>query len=194
MKLNFEKVNGLIPAIIQDSTNSQVLMLGYMNDEALVKTQKTGFVTFYSRTKKRLWEKGESSGNKLKVVSIKEDCDSDTLLIKVKPQGPICHTGDISCFKENAFTLSNLEEIIRKRKEEMPKNSYTSSLFKDGINKISQKVGEESVEVVIAAINESKKSLIAEISDLFFHTLVLMQEKKVSLKEVEQELRTRDKS
>lgn len=149
MDLNFEKMNGLIPAIIQDNSTSKVLMLGFMNEEAYRKTMETGKVTFFSRTKNRLWTKGEESGNFLNVVSIKEDCDKDTLLIKVNPAGPVCHTGTDTCWgeenKEDIMFLKELQDFIDKRHEEMPAGSYTTSLFESGINKMAQKVGEEAV-------------------------------------------------
>jgi len=195
--LNFEKGDGLIPAIIQNANDFQVLMLGYMNKKALKKTLEEERVTFYSRTKQRLWTKGESSGNYLDVVNIQQDCDDDTLLILAKPQGPTCHTGEQSCFHQKDFTpekdlhfLNNLEELIISRKKEMPEGSYTTSLFNDGIDKIAQKVGEEAVETVIEAKNENH-SLVDEVSDLIYHLLVLLVEKGVPLQKIVQNLEKR---
>ncbi len=195
--LNFEKGDGLIPAIIQDANNFQVLMLGYMNKKALEKTLEEERVTFYSRTKQRLWTKGESSGNYLDVVNIQQDCDDDTLLILAKPQGPTCHTGEQSCFHQKDFKpkkdlhfLNDLEELIISRKKEMPEGSYTTSLFNDGIDKIAQKVGEEAVETVIEAKNENH-SLVDEVSDLIYHLLVLLVEKGVPLQKIVQNLEKR---
>jgi phosphoribosyl-ATP pyrophosphohydrolase/phosphoribosyl-AMP cyclohydrolase len=187
--LNFRKAgNGLIPAIIQDASSGLVLMLGYMNEEALSKTIRERKVTFYSRSKKRLWTKGESSGNFLELVDIRSDCDKDTLLIKVMPKGPVCHSGDDSCFQEKnnpeySF-LGKLENIIMNRKENYLENSYTSSLFKAGINKIAQKFGEEAVELLIEAKDEHKEQFLNEAADLMFHYLVLLSAKSSSLKEV----------
>ncbi|MDZ7657948.1 bifunctional phosphoribosyl-AMP cyclohydrolase/phosphoribosyl-ATP diphosphatase HisIE [Fodinibius sp.] len=195
--LDFEKVNGLMPAIIQDANNFQVLMLGYMNKEALQKTLKEERVTFFSRTKQRLWTKGETSGNYLDVVDIQQDCDDDTLLILAKPHGPTCHTGEQSCFYRKDFKptknlnfLNDLEELIISRKKEMPEGSYTTSLFTDGIDKIAQKVGEEAVETVIEAKNENH-SLVDEVSDLIYHLLVLLVEKGVPLQSVVKNLEER---
>lgn len=196
MKLNFKKMNGLIPAIIQDSDTMQVLMLGFMNEEAYKKTVKTGLVTFWSRSRKKLWQKGESSGDYLEVVSVKKDCDSDTLLILAKPNGPTCHKGGYSCFGgENVSVtfLNKLFELIKDRKSKMPKKSYTSSLFEKGIDEIVKKVGEESIETIIAAKSESKKRLIEEAGDLLYHLLVLLAEKNVNLNEVVSELIQRHK-
>jgi phosphoribosyl-ATP pyrophosphohydrolase/phosphoribosyl-AMP cyclohydrolase len=187
--LNFRKAgNGLIPAIIQDASSGLVLMLGYMNEEALSKTIRERKVTFYSRSKKRLWTKGESSGTFLELVDIRSDCDKDTLLIKVMPKGPVCHSGDDSCFQEKnnpeySF-LGKLENIIMNRKENYLENSYTSSLFKAGINKIAQKFGEEAVELLIEAKDEHKEQFLNEAADLMFHYLVLLSAKSSSLKEV----------
>lgn len=187
MKLNFKKLNGLIPSIVQDSETMQVLMLGFMNKEAYEKTLKSGKVTFWSRTKKRLWEKGETSGKYLEVIKIKTDCDNDTLLILARPKGPTCHTGKYSCFgnKENStLFLNELFTLIKDRKKRRPKNSYTTSLFDKGLNEMVKKVGEESVEVIIAAKSETKKRLTEESGDLLYHLLVLLAEKKVDLDEV----------
>ncbi len=195
--LDFEKGNELIPAIIQDADNFQVLMLGYMNKEALQKTLDEKRVTFFSRSKQRLWTKGETSGNYLDVVDLQQDCDNDTLLILAKPHGPTCHTGEQSCFYQKDFKpkadltfLSDLEDVIISRKEQMPKGSYTTSLFKDGIDKIAQKVGEEAVETVIEAKNKDH-SLIDEVSDLIYHLLVLLVAKGVPLQSIVENLKKR---
>lgn len=196
-KLDFKKMNGLIPAIIQDNQTDAVLMLGFMNKQSLQKTLKDKKVTFFSRTKDRLWQKGESSGNFLEVVSINIDCDKDSLLIKVNPKGPTCHTGDDSCFKsvtrltKDLAFITELFGLIQRRKVELPKDSYTTSLFKSGLDRILQKVGEESCEVVIAGKNESDKRLIEECSDLIYHLLVLLAERKIDLKAIENELKNR---
>ncbi|MBR5324851.1 MAG: bifunctional phosphoribosyl-AMP cyclohydrolase/phosphoribosyl-ATP diphosphatase HisIE [Muribaculaceae bacterium] len=197
MKLDFEKMGGLIPAIIQDSCTGKVLMLGFMNEEALAKTEETGKVTFYSRTKNRLWTKGETSGNFLNVVSIAVDCDNDTLLIKVKPVGPVCHTGSDTCFGEvndtDLFFLSYLQDFIDKRKAEMPEGSYTTSLFKKGVNRMAQKVGEEAVETVIEATNGTDEGFLYEASDLIYHLIVLLTSKGHRIEELAQELKKRHK-
>lgn len=196
MKLDFEKMNGLVPAIIQDDRTLRVLMLGFMNEEALQKTLSTNKVTFYSRSRKYLWTKGETSGNYLNVVSIKCDCDNDTLLIKAIPDGPICHTGADTCWNERntssplAF-LSELQDFIEKRHEEMPEGSYTTSLFKDGLNRMAQKVGEEALETVIEAVNGSDERLIYEASDMFYHLIVLLTEKGIRIERIAEELQTR---
>ena len=196
MELNFSKnKDGLIPAIIQDSISKTVLMLGYMNDEAIRKTKKTGNVTFYSRTKKRLWTKGEESGNFLRLVNMKVDCDNDTILIYVKPEGPTCHLGTDSCWGEKNLSkfgyLSQLEEIIAERKKDDKKNSYVASLFREGINKIAQKVGEEATETIIEAKDENKQLFLNESADLLFHYLILLQAKGFRLSDVEKVLLTR---
>ena len=197
MKLDFEKMGGLIPAIIQDSCTGKVLMLGFMNEESLAKTEETGKVTFYSRTKNRLWTKGETSGNFLNVVSIAADCDNDTLLIKVKPIGPVCHTGSDTCFGEvndtDLFFLSYLQDFIDKRKAEMPEGSYTTSLFKKGVNRMAQKVGEEAVETVIEATNGTDEGFLYEASDLIYHLIVLLTSKGHRIEELAQELKKRHK-
>lgn len=196
MKLDFEKMNGLVPAIIQDNRTLRVLMLGFMNEEALQKTLSTNKVTFYSRSRKCLWTKGETSGNYLNVVSIKCDCDNDTLLIKAIPDGPVCHTGADTCWNERntssplAF-LSELQDFIEKRHEEMPEGSYTTSLFKDGLNRMAQKVGEEALETVIEAVNGSDERLIYEASDMFYHLIVLLTEKGIRIERIAEELQTR---
>jgi phosphoribosyl-ATP pyrophosphohydrolase/phosphoribosyl-AMP cyclohydrolase len=184
---DFEKTEGLIPAIIQDADTRKVLMLGYMNAEALQKTQDEGRVTFYSRSKQRLWTKGESSGNFLELKDIRIDCDNDTLLIKVNPHGPVCHTGNDTCFTEinegSAF-LHQLESVIRERKNNPNDSSYTSALFKKGINKIAQKVGEEAVELVIEAKDDNKDLFLGEAADLLYHYLVLLAAKDIKVDEV----------
>ncbi|HIY35649.1 MAG TPA: bifunctional phosphoribosyl-AMP cyclohydrolase/phosphoribosyl-ATP diphosphatase HisIE, partial [Candidatus Paraprevotella stercorigallinarum] len=182
MEINFDKMNGLVPAIIQDATTRKVLMLGFMNKEAYEKTVETGKVTFYSRTKERLWTKGEQSGNFLNVVSIQNDCDQDTLLIQVHPTGPVCHTGTDTCWGEKneanpLLFLSELQDFIEKRYQEMPEGSYTTSLFKDGLNRMAQKVGEEALEAVIEAVNGSNERLIYEGSDMLYHLIVLLTAK-----------------
>jgi phosphoribosyl-ATP pyrophosphohydrolase/phosphoribosyl-AMP cyclohydrolase len=187
IQADFEKGEGLIPTIIQDADTQKVLMLGYMNEEALQKTQQEGRVTFYSRSKQRLWTKGESSGNYLEVKDIRIDCDNDTLLIKVNPAGPVCHTGADTCFSEknegSAF-LHQLESVIIDRKLNPDESSYTSSLFKKGINKIAQKVGEEAVEIVIEAKDDNKDLFLGEAADLLYHYLVLLAAKDIKLDEV----------
>jgi len=197
MNLDFEKTGGLIPAIIQDSETNKVLMLGYVNEEALAKTIETGKVTFFSRTKQRLWTKGEESGNFLNVVSIKEDCDKDTLLIKVNPVGPVCHTGADTCFeevnKESILFFKHLQHFIEKRYKEMPEGSYTTSLFKSGINRMAQKVGEEAIESVIEACNGSDDRLIYESADMIYHLIVLLTSKGLSIEDLAVELEKRHK-
>ena len=195
--LDFNKMNGLVPAIIQDAATAKVLMLGYMNQEAYDKTVKTGLVTFYSRTRQRLWTKGEESGNFLDVVSIKEDCDQDTLLIQVHPRGPVCHTGTDTCWgevnSEPVMFLKELQQFIQKRHEEMPEGSYTTSLFKSGINKMAQKVGEEAVETIIEATNGTNERLIYEGSDLLYHLIVMLTAKGLSIEDLARELEERHK-
>lgn len=197
MTLDFEKMGGLVPAIIQDARTKNVLMLGFMNEEAFAKTESTGLVTFYSRTKKRLWTKGEESGNVLKVVSIADDCDHDTLLIQAIPAGPVCHTGNATCFSEtNEFGiefLAYLQEFINRRHQEMPEGSYTTYLFKKGINRMAQKVGEEAVETVIEATNGTDDRLIYEASDLIYHLIVLLTSKGLTINELAAELEKRHK-
>lgn len=176
--MDFEKLNGLVPAIIQDSETRRVLMLGFMNEEALARTRKEGKVTFYSRTKSRLWTKGEESGNFLHVEEILEDCDNDTLLIKARPQGPVCHRGSDTCFEEENLSgidfLATLQEVITSRKKEMPEGSYTTSLFQSGINKMAQKVGEEAVELVIESKDSNDELFLNEAADLVYHLMVLL--------------------
>ena len=198
MKIDFNKnVDGLIPAIIQDATTQKVLMLGYMNAEALASTQTSGKVTFFSRTKNRLWTKGEESGNFLELVSLKEDCDQDTLLIQVNPQGPTCHKGTDTCWEESNTSsfgfLSTLGNTIKERKENNEDDSYVASLFRLGINKIAQKVGEEAVETIIEAKDSDDELFLSESADLLFHYLILLEAKGFSLKDIEQRLASRSK-
>ncbi|MHB9055265.1 MAG: bifunctional phosphoribosyl-AMP cyclohydrolase/phosphoribosyl-ATP diphosphatase HisIE [Paludibacteraceae bacterium] len=197
MTLDFQKSGGLIPAIIQDNNTNKVLMLGYMNEESLAKTEETGKVTFFSRSRNRLWTKGEESGNFLHLVSITPDCDNDTLLIKVHPAGPVCHTGSDTCWNEINKTdisfLAYLQDYITKRYKEMPEGSYTTSLFKKGINRMAQKVGEEAVETVIEATNGTEEGFIYEASDLVYHLIVLLTSKGYSLTDIAKELEKRHK-
>ncbi len=195
--MDFEKLNGLIPAIIQDVQTNKVLMLGFMNPDALEKTRNEGKVTFYSRTKERLWTKGEESGNFLHVVEILEDCDNDTVLIKARPEGPVCHTGSDTCFEEEnvngvAF-ISSLQKLIHQRKAEMPEGSYTTSLFAKGINKVAQKVGEEAVELVIEAKDDNDDLFLNEAADLVYHLLVLLTAKGFGIDDVAAILEQRHK-
>lgn len=193
MTIDFNKGNGLVPAIIQDEQTLEVLMLGYMNADAYQKTVNEKRVTFFSRSKNRLWTKGEESGNYLNVLSISEDCDNDSLLIKVNPIGPTCHKGNRSCFDTvfNQNFIFELEKIIADRYTNPVEESYVNKLRKKGLNKIAQKVGEEGVETVIAALNETENDLINEASDLIFHLLVLLKEKNVSLEKIAQNLEGR---
>lgn len=197
MTLKFDEKTGLIPAIVQDSVTGKVLMLGYMNQEALEETQRIEKVTFYSRSKQRLWTKGEESKNFLELVSIQEDCDQDALLIKAIPKGPTCHKGTDTCWGENNTDefgfLSNLEDVIRDRRENAPENSYVSSLFSKGINKIAQKVGEEAVELVIESKDDSEELFLNESADLLFHYLILLQAKGYDLSDVVGILKQRHK-
>ncbi|MDI1256918.1 MAG: bifunctional phosphoribosyl-AMP cyclohydrolase/phosphoribosyl-ATP diphosphatase HisIE [Flavobacterium sp.] len=195
MNLDFSKNNGLIPVIIQNNDTQQVLMLGYMNEEALQKTQAENVVTFFSRSKNGLWTKGETSGNFLKVVSIKEDCDQDALLIQVISNGPTCHNGTTSCFVNDPKIsfLNKLENIIENRISNPSSASYVASLYQKGINKIAQKVGEEAVELVIEAKDDNQHLFIGEAADLLFHYLILLQAKKLKLNDIEQELQNRMK-
>jgi phosphoribosyl-ATP pyrophosphohydrolase/phosphoribosyl-AMP cyclohydrolase len=199
MNIDFNKNNdGLVPAIIQDATTKNVLMLGYMNEEAFKKTQETKLITFYSRTKKRLWTKGEESGNVLHLVDLKLDCDRDTLLISVHPKGPTCHKGSDTCWNEentaNYGFFSTLEKTITERvANKDTKKSYVASLFDKGINKIAQKVGEEAVETVIEAMDDNDGLFIYESADLLFHYLMLLQAKGFTLKDIEAELKGRQK-
>lgn len=195
MNLDFEKLNGLVPAIIQDNSTRKVLMLGFMNHEAYEMTLSTKKVTFFSRTKNRLWIKGEESGNFLNVVSIKADCDNDTLLIQVDPVGPVCHTGTDTCWgeknEEPVMFLKLLQDFIEKRYMEKPVGSYTTTLFESGINKIAQKVGEEAVETVIEATNGTDERLIYEGADLIYHLIVLLTSKGYRLEDLARELEER---
>ncbi|MBR0489979.1 MAG: bifunctional phosphoribosyl-AMP cyclohydrolase/phosphoribosyl-ATP diphosphatase HisIE [Prevotella sp.] len=200
MKIDFEKLGGLVPAIIQDAKTKNVLMLGFMNREAYEKTVETKKVTFWSRTRKTLWTKGETSGNYLNLVSIQNDCDNDTLLVKVNPVGPTCHTGTDTCWGEEntplddsnpLLFLSELQDFIEKRHEEMPEGSYTTKLFKDGVNKMAQKVGEEALETVIEATNGTNDKLIYEASDMFYHLLVLLTSKGLRIEDIALELQKR---
>ena len=196
MDIDFEKCGGLVPAIIQDATTRKVLMLGYMNQESLKKTTDTGLVTFYSRSRQELWTKGETSGNYLKLVDIKVDCDNDTLLIQAKPEGPVCHTGSDTCWGDTNEAspltfLTQLQDFIEKRHEEMPEGSYTTSLFRDGLNRMAQKVGEEALEAVIEAVNGTDERLIYEGSDMFYHLIVLLTSKGLRIEQLAKELQER---
>lgn len=195
MELDFEKMNGLIPAIIQDNYTQKVLMLGFMNKEAYEKTMETGKVTFFSRTKNRLWTKGEESGNFLHVVSVKADCDNDTLLIMVHPEGPVCHKGTDTCWgdknEQDIMFLKELQDFIDRRRQEMPKKSYTTSLFNSGVNKMAQKVGEEAVETILEACNGTDERLIYEGADLLYHLIVLLTYKGYRIEDLARELKER---
>ena len=195
MNIDFNKTDGLVPVIIQDQQTLEVLMLGYMNQEAYDKTVDENIVTFFSRSKNRLWTKGETSGNYLHVKGIHLDCDNDTLLIKVKADGPTCHTGDRSCFSTdyNQNFILQLEQIIADRYENPVEGSYVNKLHRKGLNKIAQKVGEEAVETVIAALNETETDLINEASDLVFHLLMLLREKDLTLETIAKNLEERHK-
>lgn len=196
MNIDFEKMNGLVPAIIQDNTTRNVLMLGYMNREAYEKTLATCKVTFWSRSRNCLWTKGETSGNFLNLVDIKVDCDNDTLLVRVNPTGPACHLGTDTCWGETndanpLLFLTELQDFINKRHEEMPEGSYTTSLFKDGLNRMAQKVGEEALEAVIEATNGTNDRLIYEASDMFYHLIVLLTSKGLRIEDIAKELKER---
>ena len=203
MEIDFEKLGGLVPAIVQDATTDKVLMLGFMNKEAYEKTVNTNLVTFWSRTRQCLWTKGETSGNTLTVKEILNDCDQDTLLIKAIPAGPVCHTGADTCWgetnkrdaahdKDNPLLfLSELQDFIEKRHEEMPDGSYTTKLFKEGLNRMAQKVGEESLELVIEATNGTNDKMIFEGSDMLYHLIVLLTSKGLRIEEMAAELRAR---
>ncbi len=188
MKPDFEKGNGLIPAIVQDARSRKVLMLGYMNEAALEATRESGKVTFYSRSKERLWTKGETSGNYLLLQNIEVDCDGDTLLVSAIPEGPTCHTGTDTCFGESNddlhWFIEHLEGIVRDRKNNPSDKSYTSSLFQKGINKVAQKVGEEAVELVIESKDDNEELFVNEAADLLFHYLVLLEAKDIPLQNV----------
>ena len=204
MTIDFDKMGGLVPAIIQDADTRQVLMLGFMNREAYDKTVATGKVTFWSRTRQTLWTKGETSGNFLDLVSIANDCDNDTLLVKVHPHGPTCHTGTDTCWGEenkpcgaeldkqdSLRFVSELQDFIEKRKAEMPEGSYTTRLFRDGIAKISQKVGEEALETVIEAISGPDEKLVYEAGDMIYHLLVMLTARGLRIEDIADELRRR---
>ena len=196
MNIDFEKMNGLVPAIIQDAETKKVLMLGYMNREAYEKTLSTKKVTFFSRARQCLWTKGEESGNFLNLVDIKVDCDQDTLLVTVHPDGPTCHKGTDTCWGEKnesspLLFFTELQNLIEKRHKEMPEGSYTTSLFRDGLNRMAQKVGEEALEAVIEAVNGSDERLIYEISDMFYHLIVLLTSKGLRIEDVVSELECR---
>ena len=197
MNLDYNKNNnGLVPAIIQDNNTLKILMLGYLNKESLSLTLSTNVVHFYSRTKQRIWKKGEESGNELHVVSLKEDCDNDTVLIKVNPVGPVCHKGDDTCFEEinkSENFIDILEGVIENRKNNLDESSYVSNLFKKGTNKIAQKVGEEAVEMVIEAKDNNGKLFLNESADLLFHYLILLQDKGYKMKNVIDVLKSRSK-
>jgi phosphoribosyl-ATP pyrophosphohydrolase/phosphoribosyl-AMP cyclohydrolase len=188
MNIDFSKMNGLIPAIVQDAVSGKVLMQGYMNEEALEKTKESGMVTFFSRSKNRLWTKGETSGNFMELVSIAGDCDGDSILVKANPRGPVCHTGSDTCWDEENSSktgfIDQLRAIIKNRKNNPSDKSYTASLFAKGINKVAQKVGEEAVEIVIEAKDENKELFLGEAADLLFHYLVLLEAKGYELDEV----------
>lgn len=196
MEIDFHKMNGLVPAIVQDAVTKNVLMLGFMNQEAYEKTIETQKVTFWSRSRNCLWTKGETSGNFLRLVSIQNDCDNDTLLVKAHPCGPTCHKGTDTCWgEENRLNpmefLSELQDFIDKRRKDMPEGSYTTSLFKKGVNKIAQKVGEEAVETIIEATNGSNEKLIYEASDMLYHLIVLLSDKGLRIEDVALELAKR---
>ena len=193
--MDFKKLDGLVPAIIQDADTGRVLMLGFMNSEALDRTRKEGKVTFYSRTRKRLWTKGEESGNWLHVVEILEDCDRDTLLVKVHPDGPVCHTGSDTCFDEKNLEqqdfLYQLQELIHSRKQELPEGSYTGSLFKAGIDQIARKVGEEAIELLIESRDGRDDRFLDESADLVYHLLVLLSARDYDIRDVVKVLQER---
>ncbi len=196
MKPDFSKyADGLVPAVIQDSATSVVLMLGFMNEEALQLTRSSGNVTFWSRSKNRLWTKGEESGNFLRLVDVRIDCDNDTLLVKANPVGPVCHTGADTCWNESntGDFLRQMERVIQSRKGADPKTSYTAELYSKGINKIAQKVGEEAVELVIEAKDDDREKFLGEAADLLFHYTVLLSAKGFEIKDVEEVLKARHK-
>lgn len=195
-KLNFSKLNGLIPAIIVDDSSDKILMLGFMNKEALRISIESGKVTFFSRTKSKLWTKGETSGNFLLIKNIISDCDDDTIIIYAEPQGPTCHLGNYSCFNipnENINFLLKLGELVIQRKKDLPENSYTTKLFKEGSDRIIQKVGEEATEVIIAAKNKSKQQIIYETADLLYHLIVMLADNELNLTDIVKELESRHK-
>lgn len=196
IEVDFEKMGGLVPAIVQDADTKTVLMLGYMNEEALQKTLDTKKVTFYSRSRQTLWTKGETSGNFLDLVSVEADCDQDALLVKAHPQGPTCHKGTDTCWGEKneanpLLFLTELQDFINRRHEEMPEGSYTTSLFKDGLNRMAQKVGEEALEAVIEAVNGTNERLIYEGSDMLYHLIVLLTSKGLRIEQLAKELQVR---
>ena len=196
MEIDFDKLGGLVPAIVQDARTKNVLMLGFMNREAYDKTVATGKVTFSSRSRNCLWTKGETSGNYLNLVEVRNDCDKDTLLVKAIPDGPTCHTGTDTCWGEDnsanpLLFLTELQDFIEKRHEEMPEGSYTTSLFRKGINRIAQKVGEEALETVIEATNGSNDKMVYEASDLLYHLIVMLTEKGLRIEDVAGELQKR---
>lgn len=196
MEIDFDKLGGLVPAIVQDARTKNVLMLGFMNREAYDKTIATGKITFWSRSRNCLWTKGETSGNYLNLVEVMNDCDKDTLLIKAIPDGPTCHTGTDTCWGEDNSSnpllfLTELQDFIEKRHEEMPEGSYTTSLFKKGINRIAQKVGEEALETVIEATNGSNDKMVYEASDMLYHLIVMLTEKGLRIEDVANELQKR---
>jgi phosphoribosyl-ATP pyrophosphohydrolase/phosphoribosyl-AMP cyclohydrolase len=195
MKIDFEKGGGLVPAIVQDADTLQVLMLGYMNEASVAKTNETGLITFYSRSRQTLWTKGETSGNTLSLVSMTVDCDNDTILVKARPAGPTCHEGTVSCFGDEGADgvgfLSYLETLIEGRKTADPESSYTAQLLQGPLRRAAQKVGEEGVETALAAVAETEDKLVSEAADLFYHTLVLLAAKDVKLEVVIAELKGR---
>lgn len=196
MNIDFEKQGGLVPAIIQDAQTKNVLMLGYMNKEALDKTMDTKRVTFWSRSRNCLWTKGETSGNFLHLIDIKVDCDNDTLLVRATPDGPTCHTGTDTCWGEDneknpLLFLTELQDFIERRHEEMPEGSYTTSLFRDGVNRMAQKVGEEALEAVIEATNGTADKLVYEVSDMVYHLIVLLTSKGLRIEDIAAELQKR---
>lgn len=196
MDIDFKKMNGLVPAIVQDATTKTVLMLGYMNEEAYNKTVETGKVTFWSRSRNELWTKGETSGNYLNLTEIKVDCDNDTLLVKAIPDGPTCHKGTDTCWGETndknpLLFLTELQDFINERHEKMPEGSYTTSLFKDGLNRMAQKVGEEALELVIEACNGTNERMIYEGSDMLYHLIVLLTSKGMRIEDMAAELAER---
>ena len=193
--LDWAKGDGLLPAIVQDANNLRVLMLGYMNAEALATTQSSGYVTFYSRSKQRLWKKGETSGHVLELVSIQADCDNDTLLVLARPQGPTCHLQRDSCFADAPSSfIADLDAIVAQRERERPAGSYTTKLFDEGIRRIAQKVGEEGVETALAAVVQDDAAVLGESADLVFHLLVLLRARGLSLRDVSSLLQARHKA
>lgn len=193
---DFSKLNGLVPAVIQDNTTLKVLMLGFMNEEAWRKTEETGRVTFFSRSRNRLWTKGEESGNFLEVTEILSDCDNDTLLIKVNPAGPVCHTGADTCWDEvneesDLLFLEYLQDLVDERKQGMPEGSYTTSLFREGTRRIAQKVGEEAVETILGAMSGDDENFLYEGADLLYHLIVLLSQKGYRIEDLAAELKKR---